>query len=100
LHAQLAADPGSFTKLLGALDDDPDLLRRGMTSLMRVARQPGAVRERVLEVLYALELAVTPEHVATRLLDQLASGETPRQRLLEVYSASGRDPIVRLMRSL
>jgi len=100
LHDQLSADPAPFKRLLDALGDDPDLLRRGMVSLMRVARAPGPVRERVLEVLYALDLAVTPELVAERLLDQLASGETPRQRVLEIYSKSGRDPILRLMRSL
>lgn len=100
LRAQLDADPSSFKRLLEALSDDPDLARRGLTSLMRVARQPGPVRERVLEVLYALDLAVTAEFVAERLLDQLDSGETPQKRVLEIYSRSGRDPILRLMRGL
>jgi len=103
LFADLLASNPKLARLEGALDDDLELTRRALASFMRNARRPGPMRKRILAIVYALDLAVTPEVVATRILDQLDpdAGRPPlKKRLLEVYSKGGGDPILKLMRAL
>jgi len=49
------------------------------------------IRRKVIDTLIAVDLAVTPEEVASRFLDQLDSGQTPENLMLKVYSRSGDD---------
>lgn len=100
LFGDLLASDEKLARLQGALDDDPELTRRALASFMRNARRDGPMRDRVLAVLYALDLAVRPEVVAEKILDQLAGADTPRKRVLKVYSKGGGNPILKLMQTL
>lgn len=49
------------------------------------------IRKKVIATLLAMDLAVPPEEVARRFVDQLDSGEIPENLMLKVYSRSGDD---------
>lgn len=69
---------------------DPALTGRGAAWLKSLKEnEEPAVLDRIIEVLYALDLAVTPDYVADRLLNQLASRQMPLKGLLKVYSKEG-----------
>jgi NAD(P)-dependent dehydrogenase (short-subunit alcohol dehydrogenase family) len=88
----------SFARLGKFLAKDPNL-KDGRIGLLiaKALTEEDQILERVVGALAAMDVVITPEVVAERLLDQFESGQIPEKGLLKVYSREGEDPVVKLL---
>lgn len=93
-------DPKKEERVRTALKNDANLEGRGQQRFGLLVKSEKSLQEWVIQALYALDLAVSPEGVAERILDQFWDNRIPEQGVLKVYSSSGEDPILGLLKYL